>query len=160
MSVTGIPPAGRAIARAVTALVGAAAARDPAALRAGCAALRGCDEVAAADLLHRLTLGLVERAFPDGLDADDIQALFDEVAAGAAGWLTGLDPMAVLVVVAGTLSIHPPPDAPQPSLDQDALPIACALVVDCLLVRLSARLAPELARAFDELRVAQTMELP
>ena len=160
MAVNELPPAGRAIARAVAALVGAAVTRDADALRAGCVALRDCDETAAFDVLARLTLGLVERAFPDGLDADDVRALFDEVAAGAAGWLTGLDPMAVLVVVAGTLSIHPPDDAPRPSLDQDALPVACALVVDHLLTRLGARLAPELARAFDELRTAQMMELP
>jgi hypothetical protein len=160
MAMSELPPAGRAIARAVTALVSATAVRDEGALRMACTALRDCDEAATYDVLARLTLGLVERAFPDGLDADDVRALFDEVAGDAAGWLAALDPMAVLVVVAGTLSIHPPDDAPKPSLDPDALPVACALVVDHLLGRLGARLPSELTRAFDELRTAQTMDLP
>jgi hypothetical protein len=156
----GLPPAGRAVERAVTELGRAVAARDEAALRAAGERLRGCDEVLVREVLHRLTLGLLERAYPDGLDGDDIRALFGEVARPAVGWLGGVDPDAVLLVLAGSLGVHPPADAPAPSLDQDALPIACALVVDDLLRRLGARLAPELARAFDELRVAQTMEMP
>lgn len=160
MSPDGLPPVGRAVERAVTELARAVAARDEVALRAACERLRGCDEVLVRDVLHRLTLGLVERAYPDGLDGDDIRALFGVVAGAAAGWLGGLDPDAVLIVLAGSLGVHPPPDAPPPSLDQDALPVACALVVEELLRRLGVRLAPELARTFDELRVAQTMEMP
>ncbi|MBL7500093.1 hypothetical protein I6A84_38340 [Frankia sp. CNm7] len=160
MTVAGLPPEGRALARAVTALVGAAGQRDAAALRAACAQLRARDETVARELLHRLTLGLVERTFPDGVDADDVSALLDEVARLASPWLAGLDPYAVVIVLAGTLSIHPPDDAPRPSLDPDALPIACALVVDHLLTRLGVRLPAELTRAFEELRTAQTMEIP
>ncbi|WP_045875239.1 hypothetical protein [Pseudofrankia sp. DC12] len=160
MTTAGLPPVGQAITRAVTELGRAATARDEAALRAACERLRGCDEVLVRDVLHRLTLGLVERAYPDGLDGDDIRALYGEVARPAAGWLGGLDPDAALVVLAGALGVHPPDDASRPSLDRDALPIACALVVDELLRRLGARLGPELDRAFEELRVAQTMEMP
>ncbi|MBL7494429.1 hypothetical protein I6A60_19825 [Frankia sp. AgB1.9] len=160
MTTDGLPPAGRAIERAVTDLGRAVAGRDEPALRDGCERLRGYDEVLVRDVLHRLTLGLVERAYPDGLDGDDIRTLFGEVARPAAPWLGGLDPDAVLIVLAGALGVHPPEDAPRPSLDQDALPIACALVVDELLRRLGARLGPELTRTFDELRVAQTMEMP
>jgi hypothetical protein len=160
MSGNGLPPAGRAIARDVTALVTAVAARDVAAAREACARLRDGDEVVARDVLHRLTLGLVERAYPDGLDADDVRGLFDEIARAAGGWMSGLDSYAVLVVLAGTLGVHPPGSAPRPSLDHDALPLACGLVVADLLGRLRVTLAPELARAFDELRTAQTMEIP
>jgi|GEM_PF-3296399 len=166
MTMSELPPQGRILARAVSAVVDAARQQDPVTLRAACAQLHACDETLAREILHRLTLGLVERAYPDGLDADDIQGLFDEVVRQASPWLTGLpdqpglDPYAVVIVLAGALSIHPPDDAPRPSLDPDALPIACALVVDHLLTRLGARLPAELARAFDELRTAQTMEIP
>ncbi|OHV32412.1 MULTISPECIES: hypothetical protein [Pseudofrankia] len=162
MTMAGLPPEGRELARAVTALVDAARRGDAAALRAACEQLRARDETVARDLLHRLTLGLVERAYPDGLDGDDVRGLFDEVIRQASPWLAGpgLDPYAVLVVLAGTLSVHPPDDAPRPSLAPDALPVACALVVDLLLARLGSRLPAELARAFDELRTAQTMEIP
>ena len=162
MTMAALPPVGRELARTVAALVDAAGQRDAAALRTACERLRAGDETVARDLLHRLTLGLVEQDYSDGLDADDIRALFDEVIGRASPWLAGpgLDPYAVIVVLAGTLSIHPPDDAPRPSLDPDALPIACALVVDHLLGRLAARLPAELARAFDELRTAQTMEIP
>ncbi|OHV47878.1 hypothetical protein [Pseudofrankia sp. BMG5.36] len=160
MTMTGLPPEGRVLARAVTAVVDAAGRRDAAALRAACNQLRTCDEAVAREVLHRLTLRLVERAYPDGVDADDIRGLFDEVVRRASPWLTGVEPYAVVVVLAGALSIHPPDDAPKPSLDPDALPIACALVVDYLLVRLGSRLPAELAHAFDELRTAQTNEMP
>ncbi|ONH30335.1 hypothetical protein [Pseudofrankia asymbiotica] len=160
MTMAGLPPEGRVLARTVTAVVDAAGQRDAAALRAACLQLRARDETLTGDVLHRLTLGLVERAYPDGVDADDIRGLFDEVVRLASPWLTGLDPYAVVLVLAGALSIHPPDDAPKPSLDPDALPIACALVVDHLLAQLGSRLPAELARTFDDLRTAQTMEIP
>lgn len=152
-----LPPAGRAIRDAVTDAVAASAAKDPAALREACGRLRAGDEIQVREVLHGLTLGLIEQAFPDGLDAEDVRGLLAEVVRSAAAWLPDLDAHAVILVLAGALSVH---EDEAPRVDADALPLACALAVDHLLHRLRLPLGPELTRAFDELRRAQTMEMP
>ncbi|MGF7236589.1 MAG: hypothetical protein ACQSGP_16755, partial [Frankia sp.] len=111
----------------------------------------------ARDVLHVLTLGLVEQAFPDGVDADDIRALLADVLRPAVAWLPDLDSHSVVLVLAGTLSVLDP-DAPPG--EPEALPIAYALAISHLLRVLDLPLEPELARAFDKIRTSQTMELP
>jgi hypothetical protein len=152
-----VPPTGRVISDAVTAAVAATAARDSAALHGACAQLRTCEEQQVRDVLHVLTLGLIEQAFPDGVDADGVRALLAQVMRSAAAWLPDLDSDAIVLVLAGALSVHEP-DAP--TVDADALAIACALGVTHLLRQLQIPLGPELTRTFDDLRTAQTMELP
>lgn len=158
MTVAGLPPAARSVHRAITALVASAEAQDVAALREACAQLRDCDEVQVRDVQQALVLGLVEQAFPDGLDADDVRGLLSDVIRSAVAWLPDLDPDAVALVLTGTLSVHEA-GAPTPT-GPDALPTGCALVVRHLLHQLDASLEPELTRTFDELRTAQTMEMP
>lgn len=153
----GLPPSGRAIGREVTAAVTAVAARDADALREARTRLRAVDELQVRDVLHGLTLGLIEQAFPDGLDAADLRALLEDVLRSAAAWLPELDAYPVAVVLTGVLSVH---EADAPPIDAEVLPIACAAVVCHLIQRLGVPLDAELARVFDELRQAQTMEMP
>lgn len=155
-----VPPSGRLLRDAVTAAVVAARVRDRDALRDACARLRDCDDVLTRDVLHRLTLGLIEQAFPDGLDAADIRGLLTDVLRPAAAWLPGLDSHAVVVVLAGALSVQETDGDRPVSPAGDALPVACALMVDHLLRQLDLRVESELARAIDELRTSQTMEMP
>ncbi|WP_018504803.1 hypothetical protein [Parafrankia discariae] len=157
MTPAGLPPSGRAISREVTAAVAAVTARDPDALREACSRLRTVDELQVRDVLHGLTLGLIEQAFPDGLDAADLRALLADVLRSAAAWLPGLDAYPVAVVLTGVLSVH---EEDGPPVDAEVLPIACSAVVSDLIRRLGVPLDAELARVFDELRRAQTMELP
>jgi hypothetical protein len=161
VTTVGLPPSGRAIHREVSAAVAAAAARDPAALRDACARLRGFDELQVRDVLHTLTLGLIEQAFPDGLDAGDLRTVLADVTRSAAAWLPSLDPYAVAVVLTGALSVQVSAgETEAPPVDADALPLACVLAVGYLLQRLSVPLEPELTRVFESLREAQTMEMP
>jgi hypothetical protein len=157
MTTVGLPPSGRAIRREVVAAVTAVADQDPTALHDACVQLRTFDESPVRDVLHTLTRELIEMAFPDGLDADDLRALLADVLRSAAAWVPDLDPYAVVVVLTGALSVQEA-DAPPP--DADALPLACVLTVSHLLRGLGLSLEPELDRVFDGLRVAQTMELP
>ncbi|CUU56880.1 hypothetical protein Ga0074812_109100 [Parafrankia irregularis] len=153
----GLPPIARAIGREVTAACAAVVAQDPDTLHAVCGRLRALDEPQVRDVLHGLTLGLIEQAFPDGLDAADLRALLGDVLRPAAAWLPGLEVYPVAVVVTGVLSVH---ESGAPPIDAEVLLTACAVVVSHLLERLGAPLDAELARVFDELRQAQTMEMP
>ncbi|SBW23648.1 hypothetical protein [Protofrankia symbiont of Coriaria ruscifolia] len=157
MTTAGLPPSGLAVHSAVTTAVAAAAAHDPAALRDACARLRTCEEQQVRDVLHALTLGLIEKTFPAGLDADDLRALLADVMHAATTWFPDLDPHAVVLVLTGALSVH---ETDAPPVDADALPIACALAVSHLVHQLRIPLELELTHAFDELRRAQTMEMP
>jgi hypothetical protein len=157
MTTAGLPPSGLAVHRAVTTAVAAASAQNPAALDDACARLQTCDEQQVRDVLHALTLGLIEKAFPDGLDADDLRALLADVIRSATAWLPDLDPHAVVVVLTGALSVH---EIDGPPIEADALPIACVLAVSHLLHQLRVPLDLELTHTFEELRTAQTMEMP
>jgi hypothetical protein len=157
VTTAGLPPSGVTIHGEVTSAVAAAAAQDPATLHDACARLRTRDEHQVRAVLHTLTLGLIEKAFPAGLGADDLRALLTEVLSSAMSWLPDLDPQAVILVLTGTLSVYEP-DAPP--VEAATLPIACALTVSHLLHQLQLPLGPELTHAFDELRRDQTMEMP
>lgn len=157
MSRPPVPPSGRAIRDAVTAAVAAVANQDPAALHDAGARLRAGDELQARDVLHVLTLGLIEQAFPDGLDGDDVRTLLSDVLRPTAAWLPDLDSHSVVLVLAGTLAVLDP-DAPPAGTE--AVVIAYALAVNHLLGMLEVPLNAELARTFDTIRTSQTMDLP
>jgi hypothetical protein len=155
--VTRLPPSGRAIERAVTAAVQAAQGQDAPALTEAAERLLACDEAQLRLVLQRLVLSLVEQAHPDGLDADDIRAVLAGVVRGALPWLPDLDPHAVVLVLAGTLSVT---DEETPAVDPRQLGLACSLTVADLLRRLGRPLAPALAAAFADLEQTQAAELP
>lgn len=154
MPVPELPPSGLAIRRAVEEAVAASAAADEPALRRAVGALLAADDSQVRAVLHELVLRLVERAFPDGLDADDARDLVTRVAGWAAGWLAQADTYPVALILGGALSVHEEelPVAP------DALLTAAAVTVDRLLAGEPPR--RWLDEAFAELRRAETIELP
>jgi len=154
---TPLPPAGRALARAVTGAVTGAAAQDRDGLREATGTLAAADEHVVREVLSALVLHLLEQTNPDGLDADSVRDLLEEVLREAAGWLPELDPHAVVLVLGGALAVH---EEDESVADWSGLLLACALVVARLLERGGVPLAPELDRALGELRRAQTVELP
>jgi len=154
---TALPPAGRALARTVTEAVVAAAGQDRDGLRAATGTLAAGDEHVVREVLSALVLQLLEQTNPDGLDADSVRDLLEEVLREAAPWLDELDPHAVVLVLGGALAVH---EEDESAADWSGLLLACALVVARLLDRAGAPLAPALDAALGELRRAQTVELP
>jgi len=154
---TPLPPAGRALARAVTEAVTGASGQDRDRLRDAITTLAGAEEHVVREVLSALVLHLLEQTNPDGLDADSVRDLLAEVLREAAGWLPELDPHAVVLVLSGALAVH---EQDESAADWSGLLLACALVVARLLERGGVPLAPELDGALGELRRAQTVELP
>jgi hypothetical protein len=95
---------------------------------------------------------LLERRYPDGLDADDIREVI------ASGTKPGADPDVLLIVLAGALGIHPEEadQVPRPA------PEAIELHAVALLSTLAAPRRPEIAvaTAIQELAMLGRMEQP
>ncbi len=152
-----LPAAARRVRAAIEASVSAVSRQDAAALAEQVQQLGAADPEPVRALLHVVVLGLLERAHPDGLDADDVRALLDALLSDTAAWLPELDPHAVVLVLSGVLSVHEDDTLP---MDYAALLTACAVLVGNLLALVRLAVADVLDEAFAELHRAQTMELP
>ena len=143
----------RLLATAVDDAVTAAAAADAEAFTEALGRLVRVDREPLAGLLGDLAAGLLEGAYPDGLDAADAGDLLRRCTVRFA-WCARLDEDALLLALAGTLGV---------SLEQDDAPVPAVLPNGLLLVAelLGARpVAPVLETALRELRRRQTIELP
>lgn len=105
---------------------------------------------------------LLETVFPDGLTGDDVSEVMTSTSRAAASWTSAVSPAAVALVLTGALGVGDTadPDA-LPSAGLDAETTAAALVV---ITDLTARADVDpmeyVTRAVDEIRRAQTMEMP
>ncbi len=156
-----LPPAARAIAKAIAASVDAAAREDADDMRAATAELAALDGERTGVLMGAVTRMLLEELHPDGLDGDDIRDVLEGCARWAMAWLPETDPHALLVILAGALGIHPDP---HDEVERPAAP-AIAQHAPLLIARLLAtagprRLDPYLSAAFAEIARSELMEAP
>jgi hypothetical protein len=111
-----LPVQARPIAAAADAAVTAVRDRDADAFDAAAEALGALDATQVGLVLGTAIRLLLEAAHPDGLDSDDIKAALEACVRGA-GWVSGVDPHVVLILLAGALGVHlgdevaPPPPA-------------------------------------------------
>ncbi|MDT0222979.1 hypothetical protein [Gordonia sp. AC31] len=114
--------------------------------------------------VHALMLReLLETVFPDGLTGDDVSEVMTSTSRAAASWTSAVSPTAVALVLTGALGVGDTadPDALPSAGLLDAETTAAALVV---ITDLTARADVDpmeyVTRAVDEIRRAQTMEMP
>lgn len=124
------PPAAHDLADAVLRLT-EATARDAEDVEPAIAALVVLP-VRVEDVVAGMLRLLLEAAFADGVDSDDVSALVRQVAHRS----PSLDPTDVVAVVLGTLGVHPEPERRE-SDNQDPDDVPVALTVE--------RMAPEVA---------------
>jgi hypothetical protein len=152
------PEPARTMARAIDAAVSTARAGDADGFGTALAELTRVDRHQLAVLLGAVTRELLERAHPDGLDADDAEQLLDRCARSAGPWYDAVDGESMLRALTGALDITDPDDAPE--LAGPAVVTMGLLLIAELLTALDTELADVLDGALQELRRAQTVELP
>jgi len=147
------PPPVRAMATAIEDALRAAAAGQEEAFDAALAALGRVDREPLAVVLGEVARELLERSYPDGLDAGDAEQLLTRIPARF-NWYARFEADALLQAVTGTLGVSLPEDeTPLPA----AVPHGLLLIADLLAADPP---APVLEAALRELQRQQTVELP
>ena len=165
LTLSALPPAARAIAAALADGVAAAGATDGEGFEDAVRRLSAADPEYVRVVLGAVARLLLEELHPDGIGGPDLHDLVRRVAVEASGWLAGVDPGVLVVVLAGALGVHeeapvrpdePPPPRPAPeSVTRHAL-----LVLADLLTARGRPLRPYLESAFTELARAETTDSP
>jgi hypothetical protein len=152
----------RALAVGVDAAVTAADAADPVAFDDALADLRTLDRGQLQVLLGTANQELLERAAPDGLDAEEAERVLSGCLRSAGTWYEPLDTAALLRAFTTGVGVDDPddPDDEGPTVTPDAVLAHGLLLVAHLRTVTRAELPEVLDHALGELRRAQTMELP
>jgi hypothetical protein len=149
----------RAIAAAASAAVAAAGAQDALTFPSSAERLAALDREQVGLVLGAVVRSLLEEAHPGGLTGEDMHDLLARCAA-ASVWFPAFDANVLLVLLAGSLGIHPDDDEPRPV---SALEMGChaPLLISTLLSRSpSSRLDAHLDAAFSEIARSETVEMP
>ena len=154
-----LPPAARAVAEACTRAVDAAGAEDPEAYADAVARLVLLDRERVNEVLGSVVRRLLEELHPDGLDADDAEQALERAVRGVVGWFPQVDVAALVVVLGGSLGLHPEGAEAPPVTPLDVARHAPLLVADLLAAR-RRPLRPYLDAAFAEIARAEIVELP
>lgn len=152
------PEPARTMARAIDATVSAAQAGEADDFAAGLADLNRVDRAQLAVLLGAVMRDLLERAHPDGLDADDVEQLLDSCIKATTPWFGLLDTDALVRALTGALDITDPDDAPE--LAGPAVVTHGLLLIADQLSTMNQALPAVLELALQELMRAQTVEMP
>lgn len=111
-----LPVAARPIVAAADAAVAAARDHDEAALGEAATTLAGLDQAQVGLVLGVTVRLLLEWRHPDGVIGDDIREVLLDTVRGAA-WHPGVDPQAVLYLLAGALGIDQDEEAGTPTAE-------------------------------------------
>jgi hypothetical protein len=148
----------RAMALSIDDAVAAARAQQAESFAEAMAQLSGLDREQLIDVLGAVSRGLVERAFPDGLDSEGAGELLESCIRATLAWYPKLDTDALLRALTGALGLIDPEDAP--AMDPSGVLIHGLLLIADQLNSIDQGLAPLLNDALAELQRAQTVELP
>ncbi|AFR49174.1 hypothetical protein [Gordonia sp. KTR9] len=114
--------------------------------------------------VHALMLReLLETAFPDGLTGDDVSEVMTTTSRAVASWNSAISPASLALVLTGALGVGDTADSHALSsaglLDTETTAAALLVIAD-LAARAEVDPAAYLTRAVEEIRRAQTMEMP
>ena len=152
------PGPSRVMALAIDSAVTAAQAGDGDTFAHAITALARLDAEQLAVVLGAVSRDLLERVYPDGLDADDAEQMLDGVVRSAAGWFSDLDSDSFIWALTGTLGIGDIDELP--ARERSVVLAHGVILIADLLTVLGQPLAPVLDAALRELQRAQTVELP
>ena len=152
-----LPASARALRTALGDLVSAAAREDAAALAEVRPRLEKVDPEQVRVVLGHVVRALVERTHPDGVDADDLSDLLQDVAR-ASTWCPDLDPSALVAVLSGAFgAVHRDDDEPLPHSAPEIATAAALLAVHLLRGH---DVGPLLDAALAEVARRETIESP
>ncbi len=149
-----LPAVARELRTALREAVSAAQRQDADALAEAGARLDRADPEQVRLVMGHVVRELVERTHPDGVDADDLSALLQDVVRGAG---PHVDVVALVAVLTGAFGIHPDDDAHAPPPPADVVRSAAVLAAHLLRGR---DVGPLLDAALAEVARAETVELP
>ncbi|MEU4596309.1 hypothetical protein [Nocardia sp. NPDC023988] len=149
------PRSARAIATTVAASVEAARAGDEPAFREHLGDLADLPTDQVTIVASAVIRELLEAAHPDGLAADDIRTVLNDVLRHSLPWVPTLDPTAVATALTGALGIDEHPDHPP----TDPHPAAVLLIAH---LAEATRIPTEdsITRSINEIARAETIEMP
>jgi hypothetical protein len=106
---------------------------------------------------------LLETVFPDGLTGDDVSEVMTTTSRAAASWNPAVSPAGVALVLTGALGVGDTAGTSAPSsagpLDAEITAAALVVIID-LAERAEVDPTAYLTRAVEDIRRAQTMEIP
>lgn len=152
------PARARGIATATQSAVAAARAADASGLDEGVGDLAAFGFEQAGAVHSAIVRELLETLHPDGLSADDVQAVLERCARGAVAWLPTLDVVALAAVLTGALGVTDPDEEPRP--DRRGFAESAVLVIADLVTAADADATGCIARAIGEIARAETIEMP
>ena len=116
----------------------------------------------ARDVHAHMVRELIETRYQDGVSGDDVAEVLSRTVADSGAWHAPVDPSAVVVVLTGSLGVAersdddgPPATIPPAELNGAAILVIADVVADAALDH-----RPYLVRAIEEIRRAQTVEMP
>ncbi|WP_124711142.1 hypothetical protein [Gordonia insulae] len=154
------PSKARVIAQATELGIGAARAHDLDGFGEAVKSLELHPE--ARDVHAHMIRELVETQYQDGVSGDDLSEVLTRTARDAGAWNAPVDPSAVVVVLTGSLAVvqRSDDDGPATDIPPARLNGAAVLVIADLAAVAALDHRPYLMRAVEEIRRAQTVEMP
>nr|WP_202422099.1 hypothetical protein [Gordonia sp. SID5947] len=152
----------RAVAEATDQGIRAARGHDPEGFGEAVHHLETHTDAARAVHAH-MVRELLEMSYQDGLSGDDVSDVLTRTVGGAGLWDAPVEPAAVVVVLTGALGVREHSDSdddPAPPIPQAAIVGAAILVAADLAAAAGIDHEPFLVRAVEEIRRAQTVEMP
>lgn len=153
------PEPARSIAAGLAAAVVAARGTDIDAYRVASAGLAGLNGEQLGLVAGETVRLMLEDAYPDGLDAEDLRDTLERSVRAALPWYPELDPTALGTLLAGALGVHESDGQPLP-LPDDAVAGHAPLLLAELSRGAAHPFAVYLRAALDGIATNQVMELP
>ncbi|MFW0795053.1 hypothetical protein AAFP30_14675 [Gordonia sp. CPCC 205515] len=153
-------PTARTIATATEQGIRAARAHDLEALAESIDHLENHTDTAREVHAH-LMRELLETSYQDGLSGDDVSEVLTRTVTDAASWQAPVTPAAVAVVLTGALGVGPDSrEESAPTLSEPEIICAALLIAADLVTSTDLDPKPYVVRAIEEIRRAQTVEMP
>jgi hypothetical protein len=157
-----LPPVPRAIANAAVEAVTAARSDDQVAFERASSRLAALDREQVGLVLGAVVRSLLEDLHPGGLSGDDIQDVLGRSVSASATCFPAVDANVLLVLLAGSLGIHPDEEDPRP-VSALEMSTHAPLLIATLLGEPgppSLSFTSHLEAAFAEIARSETVEMP
>jgi hypothetical protein len=155
-----LPPGPRAIATAATDAVAAARAADAVTFQRATDRLAALDREQVGLVLGAVVRSLLEDLHPGGLTGEDMYDVLAGCSVESAPWFPAVDADVLLVLLAGSLGIHPPDEDRRPVSAQQMSSHAPLLISSLLGLPTARPFTLYLDAAFTEIARSETVEMP
>jgi hypothetical protein len=155
-----LPPVPRAIATAAVETVTAARSDDPVAFQQAASRLAALDREQVGLVLGAVVRSLLEDLHPGGLSGDDIHDVLARCVFASAGCFPAVEANVLLVLLAGSLGIHPDEEDPRPVSALEMSSHAPLLILALLDGPSGRSFTVHLDAAFAEIARSEIVEMP